>query len=525
VVAGLADVVLRGLLLTFTCLAVGGVAWVGFVLGIEPHTKPDRPAARVLRAAAVAAGLAALAQVAVCWITFADLAVRLGTIRLGSFMRSDFAIVALVRAGLALALGGAALRLASHPGGRLAWMTLGGLALGLGASGAALSHATARVGDRGFLLVVDATHLLAVAVWVGGLGHLVRHALATRDEPGPRDHRILRSFSSVALGAVITLVGTGLVLAIFYVGSLAALVGTAYGIMILTKVMLLLSLLPLAYVNFRLVRRAAGTGDARVGRLAEAELGMAITVLFAAASLTSLPPAADVRADRATVREVAERFRPVTPRLASPPIDELLRTADPLMAPTGARTAVERAWSEFNHHWAGMLVLAMGLLATIERLGVRQARHWPLLFLGMVVFLVFRSDPRAWPLGPAGFVESLVLADVLQHRSFIVLIAAFGIFEWMVRSGRLPLRPWGYVFPLLCAAGGAMLLTHSHAMFGLKDEFLTEVTHAPLGILGTQLGWARWLELRLPEAGALPGWLWRAGLIAVGLLLLFYREA
>jgi putative copper resistance protein D len=122
-------------------------------------------------------------------------------------------------------------------------------------------------------------------------------------------------------------------------------------------------------------------------------------------------------------------------------------------------------------------------------------------------------------------VESLLLPDVLQHRAFVVLIAAFGIFEWMVRSGRLPLRPWAYVFPMLCAVGGAMLLTHSHAMLGLKEEFLTEVTHAPLGIIGTLVGWARWLELRLPQAGPRPAWIWRGGLIVVGLLLLFYREA
>jgi putative copper resistance protein D len=166
----------------------------------------------------------------------------------------------------------------------------------------------------------------------------------------------------------------------------------------------------------------------------------------------------------------------------------------------------------------------MGLLAVLERLSVRGARHWPLAFIGMAIFLFFRADPRAWPLGPAGFWESMALPDVLQHRAFVVLIVAFSVFEWMVRTARVPLRPWGYVFPLLCAAGGAMLLTHSHAMLGLKAEFLTEVTHAPIGILGTLAGWARWLELRLPQAGSAPGWLWRAVLIAVGLLLLFYRE-
>jgi putative copper resistance protein D len=70
-----------------------------------------------------------------------------------------------------------------------------------------------------------------------------------------------------------------------------------------------------------------------------------------------------------------------------------------------------------------------------------------------------------------------------------------------------------------------MLLTHSHAMFNLKDEFLTEVTHAPLGIAGAFAGWARWVEVRLPEAGGTPAWLWRACLVTVGVILLVYREA
>jgi putative copper resistance protein D len=80
------------------------------------------------------------------------------------------------------------------------------------------------------------------------------------------------------------------------------------------------------------------------------------------------------------------------------------------------------------------------------------------------------------------------------------------------------------VFPLICAVGGGLLLTHSHAMFNLKEEFLTEVSHAPLGILGAFAGWGRWLELRLPDARTAAGWTWIACLIAVGLLLLGYRE-
>ena len=255
-------------------------------------------------------------------------------------------------------------------------------------------------------------------------------------------------------------------------------------------------------------------------------MGLGLTVLFAAASLTSLPPGVDVAAaDRATPAEVAARFVPAPPRLTSPPVDELLRTADPLMAPVVRRLDVERAWSEYNHHWAGVFVLAMGLLALSERWGFRAGRHWPLLLLALAAFLFVRNDPRAWPLGPAGFWESMTLPDVLQHRAFVVLIVAFGLFEWAVRTGRLRPRPWGLVFPLVGAVGGGLLLTHSHAMFNLKEEFLTEITHAPLGILGAFMGWARWTELRLPEAGPAPGWIWRLCFVAVGLLLLFYREA
>ena len=63
-----------------------------------------------------------------------------------------------------------------------------------------------------------------------------------------------------------------------------------------------------------------------------------------------------------------------------------------------------------------------------------------------------------------------------------------------------------------------------HGGFNLKQEFLSEVTHAPLGILGAFAGWGRWLEMRLPAAGRAPGWIWRGCFTAVGLILLFYRE-
>src|SRR6267143_2031651 len=85
---------------------------------------------------------------------------------------------------------------------------------------------------------------------------------------------------------------------------------------------------------------------------------------------------------------------------------------------------------------------------------------------------------------PQGFWESMAEPTVLQHRVFVLLVVLFGLFEWTVRTRRLRSPRWALVFPLLCAVGGGLLLTHSHASLNLKSEFLLEVTHAPLGGIG-----------------------------------------
>lgn len=521
--AGFLDVVFRGVVLFCASLVLGGVAWARLVLGAEPHAKPEASTRVALRLTAAGAWAAALAQAAVLAVALVELAGHLETWPLALFLGTTYAQMGLARVALALVAGVLAWRLAGRAGGRAAWSALTAGATLLVAGSAALSHAMARVDWRGPLLVLDAAHQVAAALWVGGLAHLLVHAAGARERSPEAEAAVLRRFSRLALGAVTVLAAAGVGLTLLYVDSWAAMVGTGYGVMVLTKVVLFLAVLGVAQANFRAVRR--DRADLRLRRFVEVELGLAATVLFAAAALTGLPPAADVTADRANLGEVAARFTPGWPRLSSPQAAELIAQAEPLMGPVTRREPVEIAWSEYNHHWAGLFVLAMGLLALAERAGVRSARHWPLLFLGLAVFMFLRSDPRAWPLGPAGFWESMTLPDVLQHRLALLLVVAFGGFEWMVRTGRLPARPWARVFPLLAAVGGGLLLTHSHAMFNLKSEFLVEVTHAPLGVLGAFAGWARWLEVRLPEAGPVPGWLWRACLVGVGILLVFYREA
>jgi putative copper resistance protein D len=542
--AGLVDVLLRGAILALASLVLGGVVWTRVVLRAGPGAAPAPPVALALRIVGGGASALALAQAGTLLVALAALRTAEGW-PLAELLATTFARTALGRIALALALAGLALRLARRVAAPMAWHALGAGALVLVAASAVLSHAVARVEDRALLLLLDAAHQVVAAVWIGGLAHLTVYArFRARQGRRPRavgagvaspgqggsddgglDPGVIRRFSDLAVGAVVVLIAASVILTWRYVGDWAGLAGTAYGVMVLSKVLVLVAILGLAALNFRAVRRVAGADHARLLGRVEVELGLGLTVFFVAASLTSLPPAIDLTTDRATVAEVVDRFRPAPPRLTSPPVAELVAKAEPLMAPVTRREEVERAWSEYNHHWAGFFVLTMGTLAALERAGVRAARHWPLLFLGLAGFLSLRSDPRAWPRGPAGFWESFTLPDVLQHRAFTALIVAFAVFEWLVRTGRLPVRPWGYVFPLLCAVGGGLLLTHSHAMFSLKDEFLIEVTHAPIGLLGAFAGWARWLELRLPGAGRAPGWCWTGCLIAVGLILIVYREA
>lgn len=529
---GLVSVVLRGLGLATLALSLGGSAFALLVLPGARDRSPlaDRALRRTLRLSLAGSAGVAATQLLLLLLQLWTLKDGIGAWPLREFLSTGFARAGLIRVCLGLCLGAATWFLLRRGPSKGRWTGVVALALSLGGSSAWLSHAIGRLEDRGLLMMLDALHQVGAAVWVGGVMHLVAFWLLWRQSPdGPLAATVFRRFSPLALASVGAIVGAGTALSLSYVDGIDGLFGTGYGIMLLTKVSILASALLLGGLNFLTVRRLARRDQAPPARLwwfTEAEVGLGLTLLLAAASLTSLPPARDVREDRATIGEVAGRFAPRLPRLATPKIDELLASAAPLNDTLAVRQPEEYAWSEYNHHTAGLFVMAMGLLAWLERRGrARWARHWPLLFLGLAGFLFVRNDPRAWPLGPAGFWESMLLPDVLQHRLSVALIVALAIFEWLVRTGRLRAAGWAYVFPLLAAGGGALLLTHSHAMFNLKAEFLTEITHTPLGILAVFTGWGRWLELRLPPPeNRLPGWVWTISLILLGALLLVYRE-
>jgi putative copper resistance protein D len=513
-VAAFADVLLRGLNLSGQAIAIGGVAFALLVLWSG--------STRVWRLLALGAAGVAVTQ---C-LLLGTLTAALGSA--SDWHARELLATSYVRASLLRILASAGLivgALALHAPSRVRvrWAVLLGSSLLLIAAGAWTSHAAARAGHRATLMALDALHQLAAAVWIGGLVHLLVSAFGSAERSW--SVRLFQRFSTLAMGAVAVLILAGVGLTLGYVDGVHAMLGTAYGVMVLTKIVLLCGLLVLGAANFFAVRRFAAaqpTSPQRLRRFVEVELGLGLTVLFAAASLTSLPPAIDVVADRATLGEVATRFTPRMPTFTSPTIDQL-----PVDDPNAPRTDADRAWSEYNHHVSGLFVLLMGSLAVLHVTGLaRWARHWPLVLLGLAAFMLVRNDPGAWPLGPQGFWASMAEPTVLQHRAFVLLVVLFGLFEWMVRTNRVRSPRWPLVFPLLCAVGGGLLLTHSHASLNLKSEFLVEVTHAPLGVLGIVIGWARWLELRLAAPDdRMPGRVWATGMTMFGVLLLLYRES
>ena len=243
------DVLLRGLLLVLTGVAAGGVIWTLLVLRASTRAKPDEATRLALRATALAAALAAAAQTAVGALVLADLTRPAGGVTLGLYVETGFARAVLARVVLALTVAALAARLATRPGRPSAWVALSVAAVALVTSAASLSHAAARVADRPWLLALDAVHQLMVAAWVGGLAHFTLYAARARRAPDPRDGVVGRRFSALALTSVVVLIASGVGLTVKYVGEPAAMVGTAYGVMVLSKVVLLLAILGVAAVN------------------------------------------------------------------------------------------------------------------------------------------------------------------------------------------------------------------------------------------------------------------------------------
>lgn len=536
---GFLSVVLRGAVLIFEALTIGGVVFLGFVahaLNADSEAV-HRSLRRWLAWFAVALAIAQAASI------FNDLLALVGST--GMSLREAAGADFVYAGGLATAAAAfiSALCFSGRPLSRVKLLIPTAFIL---LASVMTSHAVARLDHRVPLALLTALHQCATAAWIGGLPYLW---LTLRNATDPEfAQRTSRRFSMLAMACVVLLASSGLTLGVAYIGSWKSFYGTSYGAMVTTKVMLFILLLALGALNYGIVRDmrpGEAKGMRRLHKFAEAEIGIGLTVILAAASLTSLPPAADFVMFRVPASQIIARMTPQWPRLKTPSVRDMSAavaesdTISPILDPwyssdiPGVADPPPRdpnaiAWSEYNHHWAGLVVLLMGLLAMAARTkSFSWTKHWPLMFLGLAAFLFLRADPENWPLGPHGFWQSFADPEVLQHRIVMLLISAFAISEWRVQTMRAGSQIARLIFPAICAAGSALLLTHSHSLGNVTQEFLAELSHLPIAILGVAAGWSRWLEIRLPgddRLRPLLSRLWPVCFVLIGAILLNYRE-
>ncbi|HKN86408.1 MAG TPA: CopD family protein, partial [Nitrospiraceae bacterium] len=470
----------------------------------------------------------------------AVLASALGELPLEAYIATVQFKAGLLRVILALAFIWYAKRLMKDPRKISSWTAVAALTVPLVVSGAWLVHAVGRFEDRGLLMFTTVVHQLAAAIWFGCVAQLLILWRARDKEAGAKDlwPLAITRFAWMGISSVILLIATGLFLAWRYIGSWDGLFGTGYGSLVVTKGALLLVALGFAYLNNRAGRRWRKNGDLtglvnKVPYYIEAETFVLVGVLFVAASLSSQPPAVDIPDRTASVSEVVNMFMPSIPRIHSPSHQELLAGEAGRVAVVNKIPSVAaKEWSDYNHNMSGILLTLMGLLAMLSYVGTRElawTKYWPAGFIGLGIFLFFRSDAETWPLGPIGFWESTFgNGEVFQHRIATMMPFLLGGIELKARSDPRA-NKLKFVFPILCAFGGVLLLTHAHAEFELKSEFLIQAIHTTMGLLAIIVASGRWLELRLVsrdgyQEGRIAGLISVAALFLIGVIMVFYRE-
>ncbi len=214
-------------------------------------------------------------------------------------------IVWLVRGGLLILLG-AFLAIRAEIRDRADWRAargqialLGTLALGLVAGA---SHAAAVEPGTAAAIAADVVHLAAAGVWIGGLPALALLLWLAGRAAGAdaRPYAVLaaRRFSRTALALVSALVLSGVWSTWVQVGSVAGLLGTRHGRLLLVKLLAFAAMLVLAALSRRLIPTLAGDAATvgrpamrRLSRFVASEAALALFVLAVVAAMAVTPPA------------------------------------------------------------------------------------------------------------------------------------------------------------------------------------------------------------------------------------------
>lgn len=189
------------------------------------------------------------------------------------------------------------------------------------------------------------------------------------------------------------------------------------------------------------------------------------------------------------------------------------------------------AYSNFNHHLAGIFVILIGLseirygfaapVLAFTRLLL------PIFMVSVGVFLLICSDHESWPLGST-FSQAFFTGEweTIQHKWFGILAVAIGSIEWLRRTGHVMASWWKIPLPAFAIIGGLSLFLHSHGAHPSAHKIALH--HAAMGVMAVTAGSSKfladWKASSVTEETSPWELAWAALVLLIGIQLLIYSE-
>ena len=236
---GYLSIVLHGLTIVGQAVTLGSVLFLVFLARPHAWMMGDGGAVVIADTTRIARWAALGLVVGESIVIAMQTAVLTSTtgIGLADALGADFAIAGLAKIAATLALFGVLLL----PAGRMSSVLLvvvGALEL---AAGTLTTHAVARLDDRPLLLAATALHQFGAAIWIGGIPAFIAALKRGTDQAAWR--LVGERFSTMCQIGVVAILISASILATWYIGSVPAAYGTAYGVMAGAKAVMFAALL------------------------------------------------------------------------------------------------------------------------------------------------------------------------------------------------------------------------------------------------------------------------------------------
>lgn len=378
--------------------------------------------------------------------------------------------------------------------------SLWGTAIALGAS-SVISHAAGSRTAGWAALVLDWTHLIAVAAWVGGLAVLVfvlPAALQTLDTASRRKALLaaLRRFSPIAAACLPIVIATGVFSASLWVRP-SDLTTTGYGLALMVKLAMVIGLVGLGAVHYAALHednRKPLTGfAARLTSAGNWLRTLRLEVLFAALTvigagwLTAAPvpvPEGAVQAvpPLTTVTQIAaDSGLPYTVSMAVSPGGPGVNTFDLVM--TQGETPISTAAVEMqsvlpardmHSAWSALQPLENGAYSTVLPDIERTGEWWSIIDIvldsGETIRAAFTWDIRAEaaiePSLPLNPIQAFLLLSALAALGYAMLPGLRRFTRWLELSPQgVTIAIIAILGTLLVSAGGLVYLDSENTRY------------------------------------------------------------